>query len=412
MKERSSTALFAFTFLLTGMLTFAVRAEASGPIQVDYTFNGYPARYPAGGLIADASGNLYGESSSNDSNGCGIVFKLTPQDGGGWQFNIIHRFCGPGDGDEPVGGLVMDSAGNLYGTTVLGGANGQGTVFVVHPTSIGWGERVLYSFGSRSEDLRYPGGGLTMDAGGNLYGVAGGGTSVNGSGGVFKLSRSGSEWNETVLYDFTGGILLLDGAAPKGNVIFDKAGNLYGTTTIGGNVGYGSVYELSPSSSGQWMLITLYSFHGGSDGNEPSAGLVFDNNGKLYGTTSYAGIAGLCNGPGCGTVFELSTPGGGYWELNTLLTFDGSNGGVPWGGSLIFDSAGNLYGTTTLGGAKGQGVLFRLSSTGSTWTESFASFDYANGGDPLGPVLLYNGSLYGTAGSGGKGYGVIFDIKL
>ncbi len=412
MKEPFARTLFAFTFLLAGMLTASAHAQASGPIHVDYAFNGYPARYPAGGLVADASGNLYGESSSNDARGCGVVFKLTPQNGGGWQFNIIHRFCAPGDGVGPVGGLVIDDAGNLYGTTVQGGANGYGTVFVAHPTSVGWGERVLYSFGANSDDLKYPSGGLTMDAVGNLYGVAGGGTSSNGAGGVFKLSRSGSKWNETVLYDFSGYFLNGDGEGPQGNVIFDKAGNLYGTTTLGGNVGYGTVYELSPSSSGQWALATLYSFHGGSDGNRPSAGLVFDNDGNLYGTTAYAGNAGLCNGTGCGTVFELSTPGGGFWALTTLLTFDESNGGVPLEGSLIFDSAGNLYGTATAGGVKGQGVVFRLSSTASTWTENFVSFDSVDGGYPLGPVLLYNGSLYGTAEEGVKGYGVIFDIKL
>ncbi len=253
-----------------------------------------------------------------------------------------------------------------------------------------------------------------MDAAGNLYGTAAnGGTSGaacggSGCGGAFKISRSGSQFTETVLYNFSGG---LDGGQPVDSLVFDAAGDLYGTTTFFGENGVGTVFELSPSSGAEWTETTLYTFTGGSDGGRPFGGVIFDHAGNLYGTTQVNGNNGLCNGVGCGTVFELSPQGSGNWTFSVLLAFDGTNGGWP-DSSLTFDSAGNLYGTGTFGGKNNHGVVFRLSKSNGAWTEAFASFNLQNGGVPSGPLLLNNGFLYGTAEQGGKGNGVVFDIKL
>jgi uncharacterized repeat protein (TIGR03803 family) len=415
MKAHCTKALSAITFLLAGMSIFTVPAQASGFIQVDYGFGGSPAGYATSGLVADSSGNLYGEVSTNNNCSCGLVYKLSPQPGGTWQFAPIHEFTGP-DGLEPQGGLIFDSSGNLYGTTYGGGATGNGTVFVLHPTETGWAEKVLYSFGTTTNDVLNPYASLTMDSSGNLYGTAeNGGTSLlhegcdeSGCGGVFKLTRTGEEFTESVLYNFTGGD---DGAFPNSNVIFDSAGNLYGTTTFSNAAATGTIFELSPSTGAQWTDKTLYAFTGGTDGGEPFAGLIFDAAGNLYGTTSRDGDVGLCNGPGCGTVFQLSPQTGGTWSFNVILTFNGSNGANPVS-NLIIDSADNLYGTTPGGGEDGYGTVFRLSPSHNNWVEEFVSFSGNNGVSPYGTLLLNNGFLYGATQHGGHGYGVVFDIKL
>jgi uncharacterized repeat protein (TIGR03803 family) len=410
MKGSIAKLLLAVSFMTAGMLTFTPCAEAASPIKIAYAFSGKPAAYPGSGLIADASGNLYG-TSTNNGPCCGLVFKMTPQAGGSWLFRVIYEFHGS-DGSYP-NGLIIDSAGRLYGTTYEGGAYGFGTVFVLYSTKNGWVEEVLHSFGNLP-DFQQPQSSLMLDAAGNLYGTApAGGTNTtycpSGCGGVFKLSRSGSQFEETELYNFTG---LSDGSAPESNVIFDTAGNLYGTASTSDSPGnWGTVFELSPSNSGEWTEKTLYTFTGAADGAIPLGGLIFDGSGNLYGTTNRAANSTGCNGVGCGTVFELSPDVAGNWTFNVLLAFDGSNGGWPrW--SLVSDASGNLYGPASFGGANGLGVVFKLSQSSGTWTETFASFNSKNGANPDGPLLLQNGLAYGTAADGGKGYGVIFDIKL
>ena len=410
MNATMAKLLPAVIFVAAGTLTFTLRAEAASPIKVVYAFSGKPAANPVSGLVADASGNLYGTTPTNNGLCCGTVFKMTPQPGGGWLFRVIYEFHSS-DGSKP-NGLIIDSVGRLYGTTYEGGAYGFGTVFVLYPTKDGWVERVLHSFGNLP-DFQLPQSSLTMSAAGDLYGTAAaGGKNTTycpyGCGGVFKLSRSGSQFYETEIYNFTG---LSDGSAPESNVIFDAAGNLYGTASESFLLGnWGTVFQLSPSASGEWTEKTLYTFGGAADGATPIGGLIFDGVGNLYGTTNRAGDLAGCNGVGCGTIFELS-PGAANWTFNVLLTFDGSNGGWPRS-SLVSDASGNLYGPAPFGGATGLGVVFKLSNSGGTWTESFASFNSKNGADPDGPLLLQNGSAYGTAADGGKGYGVVFDIKL
>jgi uncharacterized repeat protein (TIGR03803 family) len=413
MKATTASLLCTLALLAASTLMFTVRAQAASPITVLHALSGSP-EYPAGGLVADSSGNLYGTTSaSNGGCGCGTVFELTPQAGGGWQFSVIHEFT-YSDGSQPFASLIIDASGNLYGTTNAGGAHNLGTVFALHPAVSGWKERVLYSFGASSGDLQSPYGSLTMDAAGNLYGTtASGGTSRlcgAGCGGVFKLTRSGAQWNESVLYNFIDG---LDGGQPLANLIWDSAGNLYGTTALGGANGEGVVFELSPSTSGSWTETTLYAFAGSSDGSQPHSGLLFDSTGSLYGTTSVGGNT-LCDGPGCGTVFKLAPQGAGSWAFSVLFTFDGSNGGSPQAG-LVSDAAGNLYGTGT-GGKNNYGVVFGLSPSGSNWTESFASFNLKNGSGPQGQLILNNGVLYGTTENGGAGQlpgnGVVFALPL
>ena len=363
-------------------------------------------------------------------------------------FATIHKFTGT-DGASPVGNLVSDSAGNLYGVTSTGGQQNPatcsfigsgdycGTAFKLTRSSSGkWQETVIYEF-QGGNDGGIPLAGLTIDASGNLYGTA----SVGGgefSGVVFELSptKSGS-WTETVLYYFVGGS---DGFFPIGNLIFDKSGNLYGTTYGGGTgfcglgVSCGTVFELSPHSNGFWSENILYNFSELSDGAEPTAGLIFDRQGNLYGTASIGGnLTGNCGYPGfgCGTVFELSPNSTGGWSKNTLYTFtDGEDGAVPYAG-LIFDAAGNLYGSAFAGGnlngcnASGCGVIYRLSPTSSGgWTETvihtfqlLGTHIGQGGGVPLASLTFDSAhNLYGTASQGGTiggaaGHGVVFKLS-
>jgi uncharacterized repeat protein (TIGR03803 family) len=302
--------------------------DPSGNLPLLYSFTGGDGSHPGAGLIADAAGNLYGTTLNGGASGQGTVFQLTLSR----TLNVLYSFTGGSDGALPFAGLIADAAGNLYGTTI--GGDGPGTVFQLTP----WGDlNLLQSFTGGDS----PWAGLIADAAGNLYGTTEGG---DGPGTVFQLTPSGTL---NVLYRFSG----RDGAVPHGTLIFDAAGNLYGTTHNGGTSGYGTEFQLTTSGT----LNVLHSFTGGSDGAYPEAGLIADMAGNLYGTTWGGGAVGQ------GTVFQL-TPSG---ALNVLHSFTGgSDGGRP-GADLIADAAGNLYGTTVLGGAGtscpgGCGTVFQL----------------------------------------------------
>jgi len=291
-------------------------------------------------VIFDNAGNLYGTTFFGGAYGLGVVFELSPV-GANWTETVLHSFGGyAGDGAKPVNGLIMDSAGNLYGTTAFGGSGGTGTVFELSPSGGGWTEQVIDNVESTSA-------GLTMDAAGNIFG-----TSIST---VFELAPNGSGgWNPTVLHTFAG-------ARSKhyiyanGTPVFDKAGNLYGTTYEGGNKNNGTVYRLSPAGNGQWTFSTLHSFQGYPfDGGNPDAGVVLDAAGNIYGTTCLGGKYGP------GTVFELVSPVGkdGYKE-KVLWNFNGKDGYLPMDSPML-DSAGNLYGTTIYGGSADAGVAFKV----------------------------------------------------
>jgi uncharacterized repeat protein (TIGR03803 family) len=289
-------------------------------------------------------------------------------------------------------------------------------------------EKVIYSF-QGGTDGATPMSDLTLDNEGNLYGTTsqgGAGTSCNGSGCgiVFELKRSQSGWKEEVLYRFTGGS---DGGAPQTGVIFDKSGNLYGTTQLGGGDGYdGTVFKLTPNSSGRWTKIILYNFTGSADGANPQGDLIFDSQGNLYGTTSSGGNYTSCQFSGCGAVFELRPQADGSWTETTLHTFGGApnDGGVPVG-ALVLDAAGSLYGTTTVGGAAhclgrlgdlGCGTIFKLTArSGGTWKETVLySFiqGYGYGLNPSGELVFYDVNHFlGLTQSGGDGLGTVFRLE-
>jgi len=277
-----------------------------------------------------------------------VVFELTPDLSGGWTESVLYTFSGLKDGASPFAGLTFDLAGNLYGTAVDGGTYDHGAVFKLAPSLGGWTESTLYSFSGRDGENPY--GGVTLDRAGNIYGMTyyGG---RHGYGVVYELSLGSSGgWTQTVLHNFTGG---KDGGNPYADLTLDAGGNLYGTTSSGHTSGYGVVFELIPSSSGTWTEKVLHSFTGGRDGTSPSSTLIFDAAGNLYGTAEFGGARGY------GVVFELAISSGGIWRQTVLHSFTSKDGFEPLAG-LVLDAAGNLYSTTILGGTDGYGVVFEV----------------------------------------------------
>ncbi|MBV8888482.1 MAG: VCBS repeat-containing protein [Alphaproteobacteria bacterium] len=435
------------------------RAAGYGPEQVPYSFCAYlgcPDGYrPNGALVMDAAGNLYGTTFSggiqNTSNlcgvnRCGVVFELTPN-GTGWTETVLYRFCSQtncADGQRPnPGSLVIDGAGNLYGTTGYGGTgvscgNGCGVVFELSPNRqrTAWTETVLYSFCPQSKcaDGAFPNGGLLVDATGNLYGTTteGGGTACPsnsaGCGVVFELSPNQQQtaWTETVLYRFCQKSKCTDGGLPNTGLIMDGSGNLYGTTNTGGantvanvcSYGCGAAFELTPNQARTaWSEAVLYSFCSQancSDGALPSAGLVIDASGYLYGTTYGGGYQNFCTGIiGCGVVFELVPGQQAEWTEMVLYDFCAQtnclDGFQPFAGLLI-DRTGNLYGTAQNGGAYTFGTAFELApnEARTAWTETtlytFCSQSQCKDGANPTSTLIMDGerNLYGTTISGGN----------
>ena len=312
-----------------------------------HSFDGYDGGSPNGGMIFDAAGNLYGTSPSGGTYGGGNLFELSPGSGG-WSFNDLYDFCHQyhcPDGGDPSA-LIMDGLGNLYGAGLAGGSYGAGIVFELTPGSGGWGETILHSFDGT--DGYFPYAALTFDKAGNLYGTTFRG-GANGGGTVFKLRRAADGlWKERVLYSFcSAGFPCKDGVGAYAGVVFDGSGNLYGTTTEGGGntcgeTTCGTIFELVPSPSEGWKHKVLYAFPNPVDGSFPTGGVIIDKAGNLYGATVAGGIGG-CSG-GCGVVYKLAPSANGKWTYTVLHKFDGSDGGQPLGG-LILDKKSNLYGT-------------------------------------------------------------------
>jgi uncharacterized repeat protein (TIGR03803 family) len=309
--------------------------------------------YPTANLIFDAAGNLYGTASSNyDGGGGGSVFRLSPQPDGDWTETVLHSFSAKQDGIQPASAVIFDKAGNLYGVTNYGGPHDYGIAYQLAPQADGsWKETILQSFGNGKYDGQTPYASLTLDAAGHVYGsTLGGGTYGNGT--VFELApKNGGGWSYRLLYEFPDSAG--DGGSPYGSLTFDAAGNLYGTAGFGGADDRGLVFELSPEPSGIWTETVLYSFNDSTDGGFPVAGVIFDPVGNLYGTTN-------AHGPyNSGSVFELSPAAGGSWMETLLYTFTGkTDGGRPEAG-VVLDNAGNLFGTTEMGGT-GNGTVFEI----------------------------------------------------
>lgn len=416
-------SLLVVVFLTAICMLLGGSAFASGPQQhLVYTFPGQPnGAGPTSTLISDAAGNLYGTTvdggpsenciwSGGDNDGCGTVFELSPAAGGGYTEAVLYSFQDLSDGAVPYGGLVMDAAGNLYGAAAVGGAGLAelpGTIYELSPPAVSggaWTFTKLYTFqSSSSTDGESPYGTLIFDHAGNLYGTTYvGGTSNDGT--VFKLSppsSGGGPWTESVLHSFSGA----DGQGPMAGLFIDSTGSLYGTTVYGGNMGKtcsgvggcGVVFKLSPGSGGTWTELVLHEFRYdvGSDGRSPYGGVTFYQ-GNFYGTVSV--------GPGYGgEVFQLTPGHGGPWGFSVIHAFNaGGDGQFPYSG-LTVDTHGNLYGTTSGGGAgTGGGTVYKLAppaTTGDPFTETILnSFSFtSNDTDPIGGLLLKGARLYGTA---------------
>jgi uncharacterized repeat protein (TIGR03803 family) len=421
------------TAIAISVVVLVARALAAGNEQVLYRFQGGSDGYnPSEALLADSAGNLYGTtveggtggSCGYDKNGCGTVFQLSPaaQSGGPWVETVLYRFTGGSDGYWPTAALVADNSGNLYSTTSAGGVNDNGTIFELQrPSTPGgpWTYRLLYAFqgvpsGKGDGDGSLPNG-VVLDAAGNLYGTTNGGGFctefeglVNCNGSVFELaapSDPGGAWTESVLFRFgeSGDSF----SNPHGDVVFDKKGNLYGTTYVGGAFA-GGVFELMPPSApgGAWREKTLDNFDS-TDGGGPNGTLVFDGAGNLYGTTVIGGAANE------GAVFELSPPAlpGGSWTETVLYSFQSFqstyDGNSPLA-NVIFDKSGDLFSTAWMGGTFNRGTVFQLtpSSNGGEWTET-TLHDFGSGNDGQEPdgglIWGQDGALYGTATEGGLG---------
>jgi uncharacterized repeat protein (TIGR03803 family) len=311
---------------------------------------------PTAGLVFDAAGNLYGTTSLGQAD-IGVAFKLSPNQDGSWTERVLHNFSGEG-GTEP-NGLIFDNSGNLYGTAANGGSHGEGTVFELTPgANDQWTYKVLYNFGATgSGDGEIPYANLIFDLAGNLYGttILGG---VSNGGTVFKLTpNSDGSWTESVLHSFCSLANCRDGWHLQAGLIFDQAGNLYGAAALGGTDDCGVVFELTLDSSGHWEESVLHDFTG-RDGDSPDASLVFDAAGNLYSTTNFGGNLSACNG-GCGVVFEMSQSADGTWKEKVLHAFLDHPGAIP-NADLIFDAKGNLYGTTLGYSFKTEGSVFEI----------------------------------------------------
>ncbi len=408
-----------FGIAAAAVLIFAVLPLQAQTEKVLYSFTGAVGSGPDGAnpganLLRDAAGNLYGTTQFGGTSGNGTVFELVNSNGS-YTEKVLYSFAGASatssDGSLPLAGLVMDSSGNLYGTASGGGAFGAGIVFELVNSSGNYTETVLHSFGSPSKaDAQGPQAGLVMDSHGNLFGttVVGG---ASDSGTVFELVNSSGNYTETVVYSFTEANG--DGGFPYAGLIVDSKDNLYGTTSLGGASRVGTVFELV-NSSGTYSETVLYSFTGtNGDGRGPIVGLVRDSSGNLYGTTQFGGPSTACGTKlGCGVVFELAFSNGSYTEtvLHTFTGLSGNDGGTPLG--LVMDSAGNLYGVTEIGGASdasntcvyGCGTLYELlSSAGYAETVLYTFPTFA--GDGLVPdaalVMDSANNLYGITSSGG-----------
>jgi uncharacterized repeat protein (TIGR03803 family) len=354
------------------------------------------------GLIADASGNFYGTTYSGGTGDachlttdCGTVFELLP-DG---TLSLLHSFCTESsclDGSEPYSTLVSDSSGNLYGTTSAGGAFGGGTVFKLTPKGA---LKTLYSFcaASRCVDGEEPRAGVVLDGKGNIYGTTfnGGDNPYQGCGVIFKINSKGKE---KVLYTFEP----IDGCQPNAGLTLDAIGNIYGTTAYGGDYSYGVIFELTGSGTYEVLHAFCLDYPNCTDGAVPTAPVIRDEFGNLFGTTAYGG--GSANG---GTVFEI-TAGGQENVLYSFCAVSGCSDGANPVAALLLARDGRLFGTASEGGTEGLGVAFEIANGSETVIHAF---DFANGYGPAAQLIKMNGWLYGTTIRGGSdNTGIAFQL--
>ena len=385
---------------LAFMALASIASAATEKVLYSFT-GGSDGQFPNSGLVFDKSGNLFGTTESGSTGS--VVFELSPNSTGGWTETVIHTFSQNTEGYSPNGPLAFDTDGNLYGTTSNGGLYSAGVVYELSPVSGGgWTYTVIHNFGANNRDGAAPTG-MTVDSAGNLYGTTYGG-GVNGGGIAYQLSPSAGLWTQSILHSFPSNSK--DGSNPSTPLALDAGGNLYGATRFGGNTG--TVFKLT-LSSGVWGETVIHRFSGRADGIDPSGRLVVDASGAVYGATLEGPLqrTTTCTpNVGCGTVFklidvpstgwsealrydlpriggivgvaidgsdnvyateefgdrilELSPNSQGGWAAKAIYTFTGGNDGKLPTGSLVFDSASDLYGTTFGGGVYGAGVVFEI----------------------------------------------------
>ena len=452
------TAMSKSLAVVAVTMGLAASSFCAGQEAVLHTFTGAERNSGSapGSLTFNASGDLFGTFSAGGVGefADGGVFELTPKASGGFTYQAIHQFSqATGDGANPGSAFVLDAKGNLYGVTPNGG-NGCGIVFELSPTASGkWKETILHKFDSNGKDGCNPSGRLIFDQAGDLFGGTfngGGGLTNffcnNGCGTTYKLHLANGKWTETVLHRFTG--KGTDGQSPTGGLAFDKAGNLWGTTFIGGvgksstcgdtnGAGFcGTVFELTPNANGTWTESTLYSFVDASTGWNSFSGLILDQAGDLVGTTENGGSALQ------GTVFKITPKGEGKVEESLIHEFVGEADGAFPNSGLTLGAAGTLYGVVSQGGGIGGenictedsdescGIVYKLTpGSDGTFTETIL-YTFKGGADGAGPaddVLAFdaNGDVFGSASAGGDfnfnqtgcpgnlpgGCGVVFKVK-
>jgi uncharacterized repeat protein (TIGR03803 family) len=382
-RKRSTNLILAPAFLFACMLAVAHTAEAQ-TLTTLFSFNGTDGSRPQGSLVQDSAGNLYGMTFLGGANTDGVVFKLTLAG----SETVLYNFKLAVSGSNPYAGPIMESAGNLYGTTNLGQAQSDtGCVFKLTPTG---SLTVLYTFTCTTQTCpngANPHSPLYRDTAGNLYGTTFDGVHGN----VFKLTTTDTL---TVLHTFGGSP---DGSQPLAGVVADSTGNLYGTTTAGGTSGNGTVFKVTTVG----VETVLHSFAGSTDGSSPDGNLIIDSSSNLYGTTASGGANGF------GTVFKMTTKG----VITTLHTFKGGTDGANPMENLVRDSAGNLYGTTYNGGAHSAGTIFKVTSAGVE-TVLYSFTGGTDGGYPISGLIRDSaGNLYGTTSSAGSnGKGTVFKL--
>jgi len=428
--------------VLSALLLMVARPAQAQTESVLYNFTGTPdGANPYAGLTLKG-GNLYGTTYGGGLYGFGSVFELSPNGSGGWTETVLYSFCPAGgscaDGQNPTfSSLVFDSKGNIYGTAYAGGAKGNGVVFELSSSGTVWTEAVVYSFAGQPDGAN-PVNGLIMDAAGNLYGTSYNGgagnngavfeLSPNGSGGftekvirsapmtyagltmnaagdlfgttsttVFELTpQSGGVWTSTTLFTFVAANAATQGSNPNGTLALDSAGNIYGTTMAGGKNNVGVVFKLTAGATLPYKETLLYSF--GTTGSQPFSGIVFDPAGNIYGTTKAGGKNGA------GAVYELVAPTGtGRYIPRILQTFIGINGAVPYDG-LIY-SQGYLYGTAFDGGSSGMGAVFEINPNAARTTTTVAS---SLNPSTVGQAVTFTATVTSPAGPPPDGEIVVF----
>jgi uncharacterized repeat protein (TIGR03803 family) len=406
-----TSANFRKVLSVTLIALACTAASAAQGFHVIHSFNAPgDGSSPLGRLISDKQGNLYGTTSAGGAYGYGSVFELTPPStsGGSWTETILYSFQGSYlNRQSPQSGLVIDGKGNLYGTTFWGGINNNGTVFELSPPAVSggaWTETTLYEFGS----LGIGGQGLLYNPAGVLFGTTVWGENVY----ELKIPASGGTALVKNLFSFNAGTNGEEPLYEGGPLVADTSGNLYGTTLFGGAYGYGEVFEVSPPAvpGGPWTESVLFSFGGfANDGTSPAGSVALDAAGNVYSTTKDGGLYNQ------GTVVKLSPPAaaGLPWTETILYSFAGatSDGGTPWAG-LVIDKSGNLYGVTYAGGVNGVGTVFKVSQSGGVWTETVLhTFDIRDGEMPWAGLMVRGNRLYGaTSACAGKCGGTIFEV--